>query len=112
MKNLLLFCLAILLSGATIAQEIFHATLSGRQEVYAVATSGTGNITAELTGNTLVVSGLFSKMSSPYDALVAGGAHIHTGLPGQTGDVTFLLASETDLDFLSGVFRPAANTLP
>lgn len=110
MKNLLLFCLALLLSGAAIAQEIFEATLSGRQEVYAVATSGTGNITAELTGNTLVVSGIFSKMSSPFDATVAGGAHLHIAPAGRNGGIAFNLTPILDPDLLGGVFVAATNT--
>jgi len=110
MKNLLLFCLAILLSGATTAQEIFQATLSGRQEVNAVATPGTGSITAELTGNTLVVSGLFSKMSSAFDATVAGGSHLHIAPAGTNGGIAFTLVPILDPNLLGGAFVAATNT--
>lgn len=110
MKNLLLFCLVLLLSGVSNAQEIFETTLSGRQEVYAVATAAGGDITAELTGNTLVVSGAFSGLSSNFDATVAGGSHLHIAPAGRNGGIVYNLTPVLDVDLRSGAFIAATNT--
>ena len=92
------------------AQQVFEATLSGQQEVLPIATRASGNLTATLTGNTLTVEGSYQNLSSPLNAAIAGGAHLHLGLAGQNGDVAFLLTEVPDADPLSGTYLAATNT--
>jgi hypothetical protein len=73
------------------AQMTFEATLSGQQEVPAIATPASGSVTATLMGNTLTVEGIFSGLTGLFDPTIAGGAHIHMGYAGENGDVAVLL---------------------
>lgn len=98
------------LTGEDCQSSEFTATLSGLNEMPCpVTTSGIGSLSATLTGNTLTVSGEFSGLASDFDANVAGGAHLHTGMAGQNGGIAFRLASELDTDLRSGRFLAADN---
>lgn len=91
--------------GSNKAEE----TLSGAQEVPAVTTSATGNVTAELDGSKLTVSGSFSGLSS--DLLPVGGspAHIHKAPKGENGPVVVPLVVVANADNRSGTFTVSAT---
>ncbi len=89
---------------------VFKARLSGHQEVFPVATPAKGEVTATLTGTTLVVSGSFEGLLGPVDLGIAGGAHIHIGYAGQNGPVAFPLVAVPNIDSTGGTFPPALNT--
>lgn len=100
----------LLLTLALQAQTAFTARLSGHQEVQPVASTGSGEVQAILTGNTLVVSGSFTGLTSPFNAAIGGGAHLHLAYAGSNGGVIFPLITVPDTDLLGGTFAAAANT--
>ncbi len=102
-------CMAIL-PDSPLQPMVFKARLSGHQEVFPVATAAGGEVTATLTGNTLVVSGSFSGLSSPVAFGIAGGAHLHAGYAGQNGPVVFPLVITPDADSTGGSFSAMLNT--
>ncbi|MAT53401.1 MAG: hypothetical protein CMN32_02890 [Saprospirales bacterium] len=108
-KTLFFLALATLF-GSLQAQTVYKAQLTGRHEVLPVASAGSGEITATLTGNALVVTGFFENLSAAYDATVAGGAHLHIGYAGQTGGILFTLTPALDADLKGGTFAAALNT--
>ncbi len=111
LPHLLFTALAVLLvSQLGLSQTNFTARLNGHQEVQPVATSGTGSVTATLDGDQLIVTGAFSNLSSPFDATVAGGAHIHLGYAGENGGIVFPITVDTDPDLLGGTIEAADNT--
>ena len=70
------------------AQEIFRARLSPMPTTPQTVTTilGEGEVILTLNGNSLIVDGNFSGMSS-----AATGAHIHNGPPAQPGPVIYTL---------------------
>ena len=70
------------------AQEIFRARLSPMPTTPQTVTTilGEGEVIWTLNGNSLIVDGNFSGMSS-----AATGAHIHNGPPAQPGPVIYTL---------------------
>ncbi|RMF22341.1 MAG: CHRD domain-containing protein [Bacteroidetes bacterium] len=92
------------------AQAHFFAFLAGWQEVPDVNTEAHGAVMAELSGETLVCSGSFDELGSAVDVNIAGGSHLHIGMPGQNGDVAFALTTSLDTDLTGGVFLPGDNT--
>ncbi len=88
----------------------FRAVLSGLQETTAALSSAVGEISAQLNGNVLTVSGSFSGLSSDFDVNVAGGAHIHKGVAGRNGGVELLLDTELAADSRAGSYSATANT--
>lgn len=97
-------------SQTTVAQTVFEAQLSSSNEVSPVTTSASGTLTATLNGNELSVSGSFENLSSDLAADVAGGAHIHSGMAGENGEVLFALSADVNADNRSGSFSEAENT--
>lgn len=98
------------LLGSTEMETEFVVQLSGLNELpVPVTTLGRGTLTASLEGNTLTVSGEFSGLNAAVDLSVAGGAHLHAGLAGQSGGVEFLLNSDLDADMRGGVFSADSN---
>ncbi|WP_020569073.1 CHRD domain-containing protein [Neolewinella persica] len=88
----------------------FQANLSGLNEAPCPVTStGSGMMTATLTGRILTVSGSFSGLTSDFDPNVAGGAHIHLGMAGSNGGIAFLLTSTLDDDLRGGTFPAEDN---
>jgi hypothetical protein len=93
------------------SQYVLTAPLTGTQETPDVSTSAYGMLKLEVSGSRAIASGSYNDLSSALNLDIAGGAHIHTGLPGQNGGIAFLLNSELDLDNQNGVFGAAANTI-
>lgn len=93
-----------------VSQQTYTAKLTGYQETAPVLTEASGNITATLTGNVLVVSGQFQNLSGPVAPIAVTGTHIHTGLTGQDGGVELSLVPTLALDSLSGTFQGLTNT--
>lgn len=89
---------------------LFQSNISGAAQTSAVDTEASGKVVAELIGNSLVVSGSFSGLSSPVATEIAGGAHIHNALAGSDGAVIFVLDAELSADQMSGTFARADNT--
>ncbi|ARA94714.1 hypothetical protein AWN76_017175 [Rhodothermaceae bacterium RA] len=92
------------------ASASFTAMLDGSNEIPANGSRGHGQIVAELSGTRLIVSGAFAGMESDFNADIAGGAHLHTGMAGENGGVGFALTTSLHADQRSGVFEPGANT--
>ena len=89
----------------------FVAVLNGINELPCpVTTTGFGNVTAMLNGNTLSVAGDFGGLTSDFDPNVAGGAHLHTGMAGTGGPVVFRLTTDLDDDLRGGSFSADANS--
>jgi hypothetical protein len=64
----------------------------GAEEVsMPVKTPGAGMTILEIKGDQVTATGSFSELSAPVDTNIAGGAHLHRGLSGQNGPVTFLM---------------------
>lgn len=92
------------------SQSVFTGYLSGIFEVPEAATTALGAVQAELSGSRMTLAGTFAGLSSPVATDIAGGAHIHAGYAGQTGDVLIPLAINLDADNLGGRFAAMANT--
>ena len=83
------------------AQEIFRARLSPMPTTPQTVTTilGGGEVILTLNGNSLIVDGNFSGMSS-----AATGAHIHNGPPAQPGPVIYTLeVSQSTEGSLNGI---------
>tara|TARA_R110000868_G_scaffold1211_2_gene9313 strand:- start:31209 stop:35264 length:4056 start_codon:yes stop_codon:yes gene_type:complete len=87
------------------AQTTFKASLSGSNEVPAITTTANGDVTATLTGSSLVITGSFSGLTGDYAA-----SHIHTAMAGTGGGVAFTLSPTVDGDSRGGTFEGANNT--
>ena len=111
MKQLLYILLAstCLLSGELTAQE-FAMALTGNNQPFPVLSTATGTISATLSGDTLKVSGSFDGVVSGVDTAIAGGAHIHLGLAGQSGGVVEALQPVLSEGLNGGMFEVASNT--
>ncbi len=91
------------------ATAYFKTTLSGMNEIHPIMTEAMGAINVEVSGETAIVSGGFTDLSSNFDASIAGGAHIHTGEVDANGDVSILL-NTTVMSDTAGMFEAAMNT--
>ncbi|MEZ5055927.1 MAG: CHRD domain-containing protein [Saprospiraceae bacterium] len=92
------------------AEEFYHANLFGSNENPGIMTTANGAVDLELNGDELTLSGSFSNLSSPLNTAIAGGAHIHVGLPGENGAVVFPLTPNTSPDGMNGIFVGSKNT--
>jgi hypothetical protein len=105
-KRLLLLTAVLIISGnvnLTIAQ-VYKAILSGVQETPPVLSKGSGVITATLNNNTLVVTGGFEGLSSPYTV-----SHIHAAITGQAGAPIIELIPSLPNDTAGG-YSSVSNT--
>jgi hypothetical protein len=94
------------------ANYYMTAPLSGASQTPApVNTEARGMIVMEVSGNKVVAHGSFANMSSAVDTSIAGGAHLHAGLAGQSGPVVYLLNSNLASDQQSGTFEAGNNQL-
>ncbi|OAV44365.1 hypothetical protein A3850_007595 [Lewinella sp. 4G2] len=89
----------------------FYADLSGHQERPApVNTDGNGRVQINLTGNEITVFGSVADLSDEVLVSLAGGAHLHLGLAGQSGGIEFPLNIDLDDAGNAGVWSAANNT--
>jgi len=91
-------------------QQVYEAFLSGGSEANPAMSLGSGQVTATLTGSTLVLTGSFSGLTSDFNVDAAGGSHIHTGYAGQNGSIAINLTATLDAGNLGGSWEAAANT--
>ncbi len=92
------------------ADDYFTTNLFGSNEVPAVFSNSHGALALELHGDTLMVSGAFDDLDGKFNAAIAGGAHLHFGLAGQTGGIALGLETTINSDLYGGVFAAADNT--
>ena len=108
----LLYRFGLTLTGLFLALSMlgqtYKAVITGRMEVPPVATLASGNLTAELDGNTLTVTGSFQNLASDFNTNI--GAHLHIGFVGSNGDVALALNPTINADNRSGSFTAADNT--
>ena len=88
----------------------YSAQLSGIQQTPSILTTATGSITAELIGNTLIISGSFNGLQGELATDLAGGTHVHSGLAGENGGIELLLTVDLGADLRSGIFNAEDNT--
>lgn len=91
------------------AQLRFTANLSGQNEVFPVATLATGEVTAYLAGQKLVLEGSFEGLTSEIATDILGGAHLHIGMAGQNGPVLLPIRLDIGADGKSAVIDPLKN---
>ncbi len=100
----------IFASEAQNADAVFVADLSGSNEVLPILSGASGQVTASLFGDTLVVEGAFSGMTGEFNFDIAGGSHLHRGFAGQNGPVDITLVPTLDEDQRGGIFEAENNT--
>lgn len=88
----------------------YQAVMTGSQQTIPVMSEANGMVYAELQGQTLTLSGSVAGLSTPVAVSVGGGAHIHSGLPGQNGGIVFGLIPSLAEDSLGATFEPVTNT--
>ena len=93
-----------------LAQTTFRAHLSGANEVPTVTSAASGQVQAELIGDTLIVSGRFDGLESSVATDIAGGLHLHLGMAGENGPVTIPLNAEFDDDMQGGTLTVGGNS--
>lgn len=99
-------CLMILgIAPLSQAQTTFKASLSGSNEIPSITSTASGDVTATLTGTSLVITGSFSGLTGDYAA-----SHVHTAMAGTSGGVAITLAPTVDGDNRGGTFEGANNT--
>jgi len=92
------------------ADEVYHVKLSGANAVPSLISRGYGMLMLEVNGMDLTVTGSFSELEGDFDANIAGGAHLHSGLAGMTGGIEVDLTTDADADLKGGVYRAIDNT--
>ena len=92
-------------------KEAYFANLFGSNEVPSVMTRATGAVHLELDSeNQLIVTGSFNNLSDTLATDIAGGVHLHLGMPGQNGGVDIILHPNVAVDGRSGIFLSDNNT--
>lgn len=107
---LLVFTGASMISADIIAQS-YKAILTGRGEVPSVLTGGYGEVTAELVGDTLTVSGFFQNLTGEFAENIAGGSHIHVNYAGRNGGIAHGLKATLTSTLKSGVWEADSNRI-
>lgn len=94
------------------ASAYFFAPLSGSsEEPMPVNTPANGMLALEMIDSTAVAIGSFNELQSDLDVSIAGGVHIHEGLPGQSGGVIHVIDSDFQGDNQNGVFEADSNMI-
>ena len=88
---------------------IFDAYLSSIFASPNTKSRGIGKVKATLRGNVLQLNGSFNNLTGKIATEIAGGAHIHRGFGGNSGEVVFPLNLTIEADSISGRFRPQDN---
>lgn len=95
--------------NATANVTMFSALLTGEDEVPPVDTNATGEANATLNGSILTVTGAFRNLTNELWQVSGSPAHIHFGLPNQTGPIAFVLDVEADGSNTGGNFSLATE---
>ncbi len=93
-----------------VAQAKMRTHLSGANHIPATNSFGNGELLFGLRDGMLSVSGSFSGLESELNSQILGGAHIHLGMAGRSGDVAFPLTVDLGDDNRSGTLDPAKNS--
>ena len=95
------------------ADAILRAHLSGANEYPPVLTRASGQVLGHVVGNTVRLVGSFFDLSSPRDASVRGGTHLHAGYAGENGGIIKVVSATrlTLLDSLNGTVQLADNVI-
>jgi hypothetical protein len=96
---------ALVAAGTANAQTEYNSYLTGGSHIPAVLSLGKGNVTATLSGNTLVVAGSFTGLDGAVSSIT-----IEEGYAGRTGPVVFNLSPALDAGGKSGSLVGASNT--
>ncbi len=92
------------------ARAYFFAPVSGSSEVPSpLATPATGAAVIELFNNRGVLTGSFQNLQSDINLNIAGGSHIHGGLPGQAGPILTGVRPQVAAGNRSGTFLADSN---
>lgn len=92
-----------------LSQNLFAANLRGKNSTVPRESTGTGLILVEQNGGNLTASGSFNNLEGDFATAIAGGAHIHLGMPGMNGGILLGLNSEVGEDLKSAVFLADSN---
>ena len=110
-KNYFLTLILLIVTLPVVHGQSYKAILQGSNQPLPVVTTASGMITAELTEDTLALSGSIQGIISGVDTSIVGGAHIHQGSAGQNGGVELVLRPTLSDGLTEGVFEVATNTL-
>jgi hypothetical protein len=91
------------------ANAYLFSKISGASEAPAVNSTGMGAAIVAVKSNWLALNGSFSGLTAEFDPTVAGGAHIHKGIPGKNGGIWAPLTATTASDKMSGTFEMKDN---
>ena len=93
------------------ANSLLHAVVGPTQAFPGGAvTEALGGVLVELDAKRAVASGSFNGLNG-FDPSVAGGAHLHAGMPGVGGPIVYPLATDAESGASSGEFLADANTI-
>ena len=92
------------------SEKYLATSLKGANENPPAASTGTGNVVLEITGNTLIATGGFNDLVGDFAMQIAGGSHIHTADAANIGGITFGLTVDLDDDLKGGKYKAADNT--
>lgn len=91
------------------SQNLYVANLRGKNSALPRESTGVGTILLEQNGTSFTSTGSFRNLEGDFATSVAGGAHIHAGMPGMTGSILFALNSEVAEDLKSASFLADSN---
>jgi len=91
------------------AMAYLTTSLQGINEVPPISSPAFGALKAEVTGNTLTLSGAFQELVGAFDFDIAGGSHLHLAESGANGGIEVELNASVDSALTSGVYLPDSN---
>ena len=92
------------------AMAYFTTTMSGKNQVHSVNSTGKGGLKLELNGNKLVLSGGFESLVGEFNPDIAGGSHLHLAGAGMNGGIELELDATVAADGKSGIYEADSNT--
>ncbi len=96
-------------TNVTVNVTLFSALLNGSSEVPPVDTNATGEVNATLNGTMLTLTGWFRNLSSNMYSVSGSPAHIHRGLPNESGPIAFTLTVYGGDDNRDGILNLTAE---
>ena len=93
------------------ANSLLHSVVSPTQATPGGFVSRAhGGVLVELDENSAKASGSFNALNG-FDPSVAGGAHLHAGMPGVAGPIVYPLVTDAGSGASEGEFLPSDNTI-